>query len=270
MGHFASLFPNSGLTQADIRYSFSGIYPLPFSPEAKTTRIGSKPVLHHHCEEGAIGLISVIGGTLSTAASLAGDVVTMMGLSQPKPGVAVVVPPKEEKLEASLQQWTQMVAAKADLHDETARALTEWHGRHAMDIAHLAATDDRLRDSICGHTRHLVAEALHAAQKECAVTLADIVLRRVPVALGECWSETCSWEAARKIGLVLGWDEPEMVRQIESLEEERQNFLHPRAKAAQPVSRAYTAVDAVPAQAPASQEHQVQRPANLFPRRDAA
>lgn len=278
MGHFASLFPRSGLTQADIRYSFSGIYPLPYAPGSsgtsgpKTSGMGSKPVLHHHCEEGAIGLISVIGGTLSTAASVSGDVVRMMGLAGPKSktGAAVVVPPKEEKLEASLQQWTQMVAAKADLPDETARALTEWHGRHAMDVAYLASTDERLREPICGHTRHLVAEALHAAQQECAVTLADIVLRRVPVALGPCWSETCAWEAAKKIGVALGWDEPEMIRQVQNLEEEIQNFLHPRAKAGQQVGRAYAPADAIPAQEPAAQERQVQRPAKLFPRRDAA
>jgi hypothetical protein len=124
--------------------------------------------------------------------------------------------------------------------------------------------------SACGHTPHLVAEALHAAQQECAVTLADIVLRRVPVALGLCWSETCGWEAARKIGVALGWDEPEMIRQLQSLEEERQTFLHPRAKAGQSVGRAYVPADAVPVQAPAAQGRQVQRPVELFPFRDVA
>jgi glycerol-3-phosphate dehydrogenase len=145
MGHFAALFPGSGLTQADIRYSFSGIYPLPYAPGTKISRIRTKPVLHHHCEEGATGLISVIGGTLSTAAAAASEAVQMMGFTTARPGVTVVVPPKEEKLEASLQQWIQMVAAKADLPTVTARALTEWHGRHAMDVAHLASTDERLR-----------------------------------------------------------------------------------------------------------------------------
>jgi glycerol-3-phosphate dehydrogenase len=270
MGHFATLFPSSGLTQADIRYSFSGIYPFPYAPETKISRIRNKPVLHHHCEEGATGLISVIGGNLSTATIVASEAVHMMGLAKAKPGVAVIVPPKEEKLEASLQQWTQMVAAKGDLSDETARALTEWHGRHAMDVAHLASLDERLREPICGHTPHLVAEALHAAQQECAVTLADIVLRRVPVALGPCWSETCGWEAARKIGVVLGWDEPEMIRQLQSLEEERQSFLHPRVKVGQPVSRAYAPPDTLPQQAPAAEGRQVQRPAKLFPFRDVA
>ena len=270
MGHFASLFPSSGLTQADIRYSFSGIYSLRHLPTTKMSLLRSKPVLYHHCEEGAIGLISVIGGTLSTATTAANDAVQIMGFATPRPGGAVIVPPKEEKLEASLQQWTQMVAAKADLPDETALALTEWHGRHAMDVAHIASLDERLREPICAHTRHLVAEALHAAQQESAVTLADIVLRRVPVALGACWSETCAWEAAKKIGAVLGWDEPEMIRQVQSLEEERQNFLHPRPRAGQTVSRPYAPVETVTAQAPATQEHKVQRPAELFPFRDVA
>ncbi|HKD80740.1 MAG TPA: FAD-dependent oxidoreductase [Candidatus Angelobacter sp.] len=268
MGHFATLFPASGLTQADIRYAFAGVYSLPYSPGTKISRIRSKPLLHHHCEEGVIGLISVIGGTLSTATTVAKEAVQMMGLAAPKAGVTVVVPPKEEEMEISLQQWTQMVAAKADVSDDAARALTEWHGRHAMDVAHIASLNERLREPICNHTPHLVAEAVHAARHECAVTLADIVLRRVPVALGPCWSETCGWEAARKIGEALGWQEQEMIQQLQSLEEERQNFLHPRIGLQQPVKN-YAPVNAVPVQEPAIQD-KVQSPAKLLPYRDVA
>ena len=32
------------------------------------------------------------------------------------------------------------------------------------------------------------------------MTLGDVLLRRVPVALGGCWSPTCSREAAARIG----------------------------------------------------------------------
>ena len=53
--------------------------------------------------------------------------------------------------------------------------------------------------------------------------LADI--RRVPVGLGACWSETCSREAALRIGAVMGWDEEATGANLESLEMERAAFL---------------------------------------------
>jgi hypothetical protein len=64
------------------------------------------------------------------------------------------------------------------------------------------------------------------------VTLGDVLLRRVPVALGACWSETCSREAALRIGAVMGWNEEQTAGHLEALEMERAAFLRrPRANA---------------------------------------
>ena len=58
------------------------------------------------------------------------------------------------------------------------------------------------------------------------MTLGDVLLRRVPVALGACWSESCSREAALRIGAVMGWNDHELGAQLESFEMERTAFLH--------------------------------------------
>jgi hypothetical protein len=89
--------------------------------------------------------------------------------------------------------------------------------------------DEHLREPICKHSCHLVAEAVEAVAHECAITLGDILLRRVPVALGACWSGECSYEAAGKIGSALGWDEARIHAELDRFEEERQSFLHPRS-----------------------------------------
>ncbi len=62
---------------------------------------------------------------------------------------------------------------------------------------------------------------MEAYRREFAVTLGDVLLRRVPVALGACWSESCSREAALRIGAVLGWDEHAMGANLEAFEMER-------------------------------------------------
>ncbi|HZU30420.1 MAG TPA: glycerol-3-phosphate dehydrogenase/oxidase [Candidatus Angelobacter sp.] len=225
---FVRLFPRSGLTQSDIRYEFAGIRPLPFAPNKAASSITRRHVLHDHADDGAVGLISVTGGKLTTAASLARDVVRKLGADVPEPVNVFASPAMEEDVESIVRQWAKLVACKAKIPEGCAEAIAEWHGRHALTIAHAASLDEKLREPICSHSCHLVAEAVEAVAHEGAITLGDILLRRVPVALGACWSETCSREAARKIGRTLGWDESRVYAELLRFEEERAQFLHPR------------------------------------------
>lgn len=224
---FQRLFPRTGLSKTEIRYSFAGIRPLPYAPGKKYSAVTRRHILHDHREEGVVGLISVIGGKLTTAASLAREVARKIGLDVPEPASIFAAPAVEEDLEATVRQWSRLVAGKARIPEDCARGIAEWHGRHALAVAHAASLDERLREPICSHSCHLVGEATEAVAHECAITLGDILLRRVPVALGACWSEACSREAATRIGAVLGWEDSRFHHELERFEEERQTFLHP-------------------------------------------
>src|SRR5262249_45771903 len=74
------LFPKCGATKADIRYFFAGIRPLPIAPGKKYSTVTRRHILHDHSDDSASGLISIIGGKLTTAASLARDVGRKLGL----------------------------------------------------------------------------------------------------------------------------------------------------------------------------------------------
>jgi len=225
---FTHLFPRTGLTPADIRYDFAGIRPLPFVPGKVASDITRRHILHDHKDDGAAGLISIIGGKLTTAASLAREVGRKLGLDIAEPVNVFASPCVDEDVECSVRQWAHAVAIKAKIPEGCAQAIAEWHGRHALAIAHAASLDERLREPLCQHSCHLVAEAVEAVAHESAVTLGDILLRRVPVALGACWSEECSREAAQKIGRALGWDTARVYMELLRFEEERASFLHPR------------------------------------------
>jgi glycerol-3-phosphate dehydrogenase len=227
---FLRLFPHSGLDKQDIRYTMAGIRPLPYAPGRKYAAVTRRHVLHDHEHDGAAGLVSVIGGKLTTAASVARDVARHLGLGIHEPANLFASPTPEDELDSTVRQWARVVACKAGIPEESAHAVAEWHGRHALAIAHAASLDGHLREPICSHTPHLVAEAVEAVAHECAITLGDILLRRVPVALGACWSEECSREAARKVGTALGWDQARVHQELDRFEEERQSFLHPRKK----------------------------------------
>ena len=95
-----------------------------------------------------------------------------------------------------------------------------------MNVVRLAASDALVPQTLCPHTPHIVAEAVEAVRHEFAVSLADILLRRVPVALGACWSLECTRTAARRIGEALRWPDARINIEIGDFELERSRFLY--------------------------------------------
>lgn len=219
----ARLFPKAKLSAQDIKYAFAGIRPLPNAPGDKPSSVTRRHFLHDHADDGAQRMISVVGGKLTTAASLARECARKIGLKVEEPKSIAVGP--GSSLDPIVDNEVLQIARAGSVTEETARGLMEWHGERAMDIARMALVSAELRAPICPHTSHIVAETVEAYRKEYAVTLADALLRRVPVALGACWSETCSREAALRIGAVLGWNEQDLGANLEAFETERTAFL---------------------------------------------
>jgi len=224
----AGLFPKAKLSAHDIKYAFAGIRPLPNSPGDKPSAMTRRHFLHDHKDEGAARMISVIGGKLTTAASLARECARKIGISVEEPKAVTIGP--GSSLDPLLDQQVIEIARAGSVSEETARGMMEWHGEHAMDIARTALVGADLRAPICPHTSHIVAEVVEAYRNEYAVTLGDVLLRRVPVALGACWSESCSREAALRIGAVMGWKEQEFGANLEQFETERAAFLQRPAR----------------------------------------
>jgi glycerol-3-phosphate dehydrogenase len=221
------LFPSIPFEWNDVECAFAGVRPLPYSPADKPSAITRRHRLHDHAADGAKGMITVVGGKLTTAASLARECARAIGLRVAEREICIAAAPNVNNIENALREWARQAASLAGVPESTARAIAEWHGRSAMCIARTASTDERLRRPLCPHSDHIVAEALEAIEREGAARLSDILLRRVPVGLGACWSADCTYIAARRIGAVLGWDEERLAVETETAEEERINFFRP-------------------------------------------
>jgi len=219
----AQLFPKAKISAQSVKHAFAGVRPLPYSPDNRPSAVTRKHILHDHADDGATHMLSVIGGKLTTAASLARECARKIGLTAGEPGAMAVGP--GPALDPLLDEAVLEVARIGAVSEESARGMLEWHGKRAADIARMALVSSELRAPICPHTSHVIAEVVEAYRREFAVTLGDVLLRRVPVALGACWSESCSREAALRIGAVLGWDEHTMGANLEAFEMERAAFL---------------------------------------------
>ncbi len=219
----SKLFSKAKISAQDIKYAFAGVRPLPNSPGNAASAVTRRHFLHDHTADGAARLISVIGGKLTTAAALARECARKIGIPVPEPTTMAMGP--GSSLDPMLDQEIIEIARAGSVSEETARGLMEWHGPRAMDIARMALVSAELRAPVCPHSSHIVAEVVEAYRKEFAVSLGDVLLRRVPVALGACWSESCSREAALRIGAVMGWSEQDLGANLESFETERTAFM---------------------------------------------
>jgi len=226
----AQLLPKTKISAQSVKHAFAGIRPLPYSPDHRPSAVTRRHIVHDHADDGAAHMLSVIGGKLTTAASLARDCARKIGLNTEEPNTLAMGP--GVALDPLLDGAVLEIARIGGVSEETASGMVEWHGKRAADIARTALVSAELRAPICPHTSHVIAEVVEAYRREFAVTLGDVLLRRVPVALGACWSESCSREAARRIGAVLGWNERVLGAQLEAFETERSAFLQPVGRAA--------------------------------------
>lgn len=226
----AQLFPKAKISAQNVKHAFAGVRPLPYSPGKPAAGVTRKHILHDHADDAAGRMISVIGGKLTTAASLARECARTIGVEVHEPDAVAMT--NGPALDPLLDEAVLEIARIGAVSEETARGMLEWHGKRAADIARTALVSAELRAPICPHTSHVVAEVVEAYRREFAVSLADVLLRRVPVALGPCWSESCSREAASRIRAVLGWDEQTMGENLEAFESERSAFFRPVGKSA--------------------------------------
>jgi glycerol-3-phosphate dehydrogenase len=222
------LFPSIKLSASDIRYAYAGVRPLPFAPKEKAAAVSRKHYLHDHAADGAEHMISVIGGKLTTAAELARQCAAKIGASAKSSRTIAIA--SAESAGLLLDRWVMEIGDAGGLSEDTARGIVEWHGKRALDISRMALSSAELRAPLCSHSEHIVAEAVDAYAAECAVTLGDVLLRRVPVALGACWSPACSREASARIGAAMGWNDSQTATQLEAFEVERTAFLRKPAR----------------------------------------
>jgi glycerol-3-phosphate dehydrogenase len=216
------MFPRSAISADQIRYAFAGIRPLPFAPGKDPNGVSRHHFLRDHTGDGAKHMISVIGGKLTTATELARQCARKIGITAPS-RMLMAVP--DTSVDPVLDQFVVEIADAGSVSESSARSIVEWHGSRAVDIARMALSSAELRTPLCPHSDHIVAEAVAAITQECAVTLADILLRRVPVAWGPCWSAACSREAATRIGAAMQWTHEQIASELESFENERSAIM---------------------------------------------
>ncbi len=174
------VFPGARLTSHDIHYAYAGVRPLPRREKGPASAITRKHIIREN-RELADGLVSIIGGKLTTYRNLAEQTVDkagrLLGRRLPKCRTAEVPLPGAPGIDAARVALENLGVLSAD---GVAR-LAGIYGGRARRIAELAQAEPALAEPLDANSTVLAAEVAFVIREEFAARLADIVFRRLMI-----------------------------------------------------------------------------------------
>ena len=210
------VFPTAELDTDDIHYAYAGVRPLPYRDKGPESAITRKHIIRKNRDIGA-GLLSIIGGKLTTYRHLAEQTVDKLGrlLGQRLPPCRTHDTPLpggwglEEAAEA-LEKVTELTAPGR-------QRLLDIYGGRAAEIAKLSQQDATLAGAIDNDGTVLRAEVALAIREEMAGSLADIVFRRLMIGLNPDQGRTMYSDIADLACRVAGWSEVRRSQELDAL-----------------------------------------------------
>jgi glycerol-3-phosphate dehydrogenase len=215
-----ALFPDARLTPDDVVATWAGLRPLLRGTDSRDPGAVSR---EHHIAERP-GLVSVVGGKLTTYRSMAAQVVDRAAarLSEfdgrttpPRPRTDLEPLPGGEARDLEL---LVAGAVREGASPELARHLAAAYGAEAPAVLRLARHDPRLAAPITDGHPAIRAELIHAVRREMALTLSDLLIRRTHVfhavrghGMGEAGDVVdlvageLEWDAGRKARELAGY-----------------------------------------------------------------
>jgi len=175
-----AIFPNARLGMEDVLAAWAGLRPLLKGGGESPASVPRE----HKVIESASGLVSIVGGKLTTYRVMAAQTVDAVakrlraldGRRAPGPAATDREPlPGGEvaDIEALVGELTT-----EDMAPETARHLVLAYGAEASAIANLIRAETGLAKPLVAGGPWLEAEVVHQARREMALTVSDVMMRR--------------------------------------------------------------------------------------------
>lgn len=213
LGEVNDLIPGAGLTPGDVLFTYSGVRPLPYAPDVEEWEIPRTHVLHDHAPD-LPGVITVVGGKLTTYRQLAQDAVddayVRLGRRSPKcvtanlPLPGVVGDPDDAR---------SFLRARG-LGDRTVERLLALYGGRSAAVVAEAGDDRELLAVLHDGTGAIGAELLFAVRHEFARTLTDVLARRLLLAFEPGHGAESVDRAVAILAAELGWSAEQQAAEV--------------------------------------------------------
>ncbi len=215
-------FPGVKLTPADVTGKFAGLRPLISDSKAGgTTKVSRK----HSLKVSQGGLITIAGGKLTTYRPMAEETVDLVARQLRKQGIEAGRCVTENLMlggwegEVSnmeeIKEVFRAMASRLRISAATADVLMQMYGRRAMEVVELASEYPELAQPITDSHPYILAQVVYAVAFESAVTLEDVLARRIRLSITDAAQAKASADKVSQLmARLLGWDEATRERMV--------------------------------------------------------
>lgn len=224
LGALRTVFPKLNVNRNHIVFTYSGIRPLPTSDASNPGEISRDHSINViESESGRpFPILSLVGGKWTTYRAFGEEVSNIvlqrLGLSR-KMGTENVMIGGGRGLSADVDTWEKLIDKLTDmLHGNRARAgiLAERYGSRAEDVIAYCSKEDPM---VAGLFDVSAGEIAFMVEVEMCEHVADIVLRRLPLAFGGKLTLPVTEAVVDVMASINGWSPSEKQEQISELEE---------------------------------------------------
>jgi len=220
------VFPAAHLERRHIHYAYAGVRPLPYRERGPESAITRRHIIRDN-RELADGLVSVIGGKLTTYRNLAEQVVDrvgkVLGRRLPECRTAGTLLPGAYRIDDA----RAALAAREKLSASAASRLLDLYGGRVLELLALADSESSLSTSLDEAGNVLAAEVVFAIRTEWARTLEDIVYRRLMTGLDADQGRPLYEKVAAIAAGEFGWDVADRHAALAKLRAYSDSFLVP-------------------------------------------
>lgn len=214
-----AVIPEAGLNRESVLYAYAGVRPLPFQPAGSESGITRRHIIRDHAPD-VEGLISIIGGKLTTYRNLAQQAVDMVyrkvGLTPPRCVTARVPLPGART--PDYRAFERHFSDTSGLPAGSAQQLLRVYGTRSYQVLDLADGHADLQAPF-GERGALGAEVPFSFEQEFAVTLTDTLLRCTMVGWDPDVGVGPDQKAAELAEQYVGWTDGEAGRQVTAYRE---------------------------------------------------
>lgn len=186
------IIPSAQLRRSDVRFTYSGVRPLPYAVGKRPSSITRSHLLFDHKSEGASNLRSLIGGKITTYRQVGDEVVQLVFARQRRPVPSCptaqrllpgAIAPDDPRIAAWLEQYGTDQPIAGRLPRAIAQNLINIYGARAEAVFALVAAHPELGEPLWSSGHVIAAQVLFAVESEYAQTLVDILLRRLMISI---------------------------------------------------------------------------------------
>jgi len=217
-------FPTARLSPRDVVSTWAGLRPL-LRPEGGGDRhtAPSATSREHRVIESAGGLVTIAGGKLTTYRLMARDVVDRVASRlhaldgrprAPRPPTDRLALPGGETTDV---EGLVKGAMERGVRESVARYLVGTYGSEAAAVLNLVDRDRALGQPIVTGRPELWAQVVHAMEREMALRLSDVLIRRLhPFHTTSDQAVPASDAVADRMATELGWDAARRAHEVEA------------------------------------------------------